>query len=106
MAGTAPDAKANVLDLTYTLTPTADLTLTRWAFSGFCVRTLGKDDDHVITSDKKRGVRQFFWQPDSQHILYRQDQDGDGQALQHARASDSPCSAPSHSRDAHANNRT
>ena len=31
--------QANVLDLTYTLTPTADLKLTRWAFSGFCVRT-------------------------------------------------------------------
>jgi hypothetical protein len=30
---------ANVLDLTYTLTPTADLKLSRWAFSGFCVRT-------------------------------------------------------------------
>ena len=32
-------APAVVLDLTYTLTPAADLTLTRWAFSGFCVRT-------------------------------------------------------------------
>ena len=30
---------ANVLDLTYTLTPTSDLKLSRWAFSGFCVRT-------------------------------------------------------------------
>ncbi|MEO6437420.1 MAG: DUF6807 family protein [Tepidisphaeraceae bacterium] len=28
----------NVLDLEYTLTATADLKLTRWAFSGFCVR--------------------------------------------------------------------
>ena len=34
-------AKATVLDLTYTLTPTSDLTLSRWAFSGFCVRTRG-----------------------------------------------------------------
>jgi hypothetical protein len=34
-----PDRRANVLDLQYTLTPTADTTLTRWAFSGFCVRT-------------------------------------------------------------------
>ena len=34
-------AKATVLDLTYVLTPTADLTLSRWAFSGFCVRTRG-----------------------------------------------------------------
>jgi hypothetical protein len=36
-----PSAKAYVIDLTYTLTPTADLTLSRWAFSGFCVRTRG-----------------------------------------------------------------
>jgi hypothetical protein len=34
-------AGANVIDLTYTLTPTSDLTLSRWAFSGFCVRTRG-----------------------------------------------------------------
>jgi hypothetical protein len=31
-------ASANILDLTYTLTPDADLTLARWAFSGFCIR--------------------------------------------------------------------
>jgi hypothetical protein len=30
---------ANVLDLTYTVTPESDITLSRWAFSGFCVRT-------------------------------------------------------------------
>jgi hypothetical protein len=35
-------AKANVIDLTYTLTPTSDLTLSRWAFSGFCVRARGE----------------------------------------------------------------
>jgi len=46
----AHDAKANVLDLTYTLTPAADLTLTRWAFSGFCVRTLGKDAAPQLTA--------------------------------------------------------
>jgi hypothetical protein len=34
-------AKAYVIDLTYTLTPDADLTLSRWAFSGFCVRARG-----------------------------------------------------------------
>lgn len=33
--------KANVIDLTYTLTPDADLTLPRRAFSGFCVRVPG-----------------------------------------------------------------
>jgi hypothetical protein len=33
-----------VIDLTYRLTPPADLTLSRWAFSGFCVR-VRKDGD-------------------------------------------------------------
>lgn len=37
-----PAAKAHVIDLTYTLTPTSDLTLSRWAFSGFCVRARGE----------------------------------------------------------------
>lgn len=32
------EGAAQILDLTYTLTPAADLTLSRWAFSGFCVR--------------------------------------------------------------------
>jgi dipeptidyl aminopeptidase/acylaminoacyl peptidase len=41
------------------------------------VRTLGQNDDQVVTADKKRGIRIFFWQPDSQHILYLQDTDGD-----------------------------
>ncbi len=41
------------------------------------VRTIGKTDDAVVTSDKKRGVRSYFWQNDSQHILYIQDRDGD-----------------------------
>jgi dipeptidyl aminopeptidase/acylaminoacyl peptidase len=41
------------------------------------VRTLGKTDDHVITNDRKRGIRNFFWQFDSKNILYAQDRDGD-----------------------------
>ena len=41
------------------------------------VRTLGKADDHVITNDRKRGIRNFFWQFDSRNILYAQDQAGD-----------------------------
>ncbi|MDT4897556.1 MAG: hypothetical protein QOH25_2633 [Acidobacteriota bacterium] len=40
------------------------------------VRTIGKTDDRVITSDKKRGVRSYFWQQDSQHILFLQDEGG------------------------------
>jgi dipeptidyl aminopeptidase/acylaminoacyl peptidase len=41
------------------------------------VRTLGKDDDQVVTSDKKRGIRGVFWQGDSRCVLYMQDEDGD-----------------------------
>src|SRR5207244_2835396 len=37
------------------------------------VRTPGQDDDQVVTADKKRGVRIFYWQQDSRHILYLQD---------------------------------
>ena len=40
------------------------------------VRTLGQDDDRVVTADKKRGIHFFLWQGDSEHILYLQDQDG------------------------------
>jgi hypothetical protein len=37
----APDnAPAHVLDLTYTLTPAGEMTLARWAFSGFCARAI------------------------------------------------------------------
>ena len=36
-----PRAKAHVIDLMYQIQPDADLTLSRWAFSGFCVRTRG-----------------------------------------------------------------
>lgn len=41
------------------------------------VRTVGKNDDRVITSDKKRGIRFYGWQYDSQHLVYIQDRDGD-----------------------------
>jgi dipeptidyl aminopeptidase/acylaminoacyl peptidase len=41
------------------------------------VRTLGKEDDRAITSDRKRGIRNLFWQFDSKNILYAQDQNGD-----------------------------
>jgi dipeptidyl aminopeptidase/acylaminoacyl peptidase len=41
------------------------------------VRTLGKSDDRVITEDRKRGIRNFFWQFDSKNVLYAQDQGGD-----------------------------
>ena len=40
-------------------------------------RTLGQEDDKVVTADKKRGIREYQWQQDSEHILYMQDRDGD-----------------------------
>jgi dipeptidyl aminopeptidase/acylaminoacyl peptidase len=41
------------------------------------VRSLDKDDASVVTADKKRGIRNFSWQWDGEHILYIQDRDGD-----------------------------
>jgi dipeptidyl aminopeptidase/acylaminoacyl peptidase len=41
------------------------------------VRALGQQDDRVATADKKRGIRMFLWQGDSEHLLYLQDQEGD-----------------------------
>src|SRR5271167_4411559 len=41
------------------------------------IRTLGKTDDRVVTADKHRGIRNFLWQYDNQHILYTQDLGGD-----------------------------
>lgn len=41
------------------------------------VRTVGKDDDRVVTKDRKRGIRFFGWAEDSQHVFYIQDRDGD-----------------------------
>ena len=41
------------------------------------VRSLGKTDDRAVTSDRKRGIRNYFWQQDSNHVLYVQDSGGD-----------------------------
>jgi hypothetical protein len=41
------------------------------------VRTIGKDDDRVVTEDKKRGIRAYFWADDNVNLLYIQDKDGD-----------------------------
>lgn len=40
-------------------------------------RTLGGNDDRVVTADKYRGIRQFFWAEDSETLLYLQDNGGD-----------------------------
>jgi dipeptidyl aminopeptidase/acylaminoacyl peptidase len=41
------------------------------------VRTVGQKDDRVLTADKKRGIRTFFWAHDGEHLMYHQDTDGD-----------------------------
>src|ERR1700694_3283567 len=41
------------------------------------VKTIGKDDDKMVTADKKRGIRQFFWAQNNKTLLYLQDNDGD-----------------------------
>jgi dipeptidyl aminopeptidase/acylaminoacyl peptidase len=41
------------------------------------VQTVGKDDAQVVTADKKRGIRIFFWADDNKTLLYEQDGDGD-----------------------------
>lgn len=36
-----------------------------------------KTNAKMVTADTKRGIRNFFWQYDEEHILYIQDKDGD-----------------------------
>ncbi len=41
------------------------------------VKTIGADDDKMLTADKKRGIRVFFWAEDNKTLLFQQDNDGD-----------------------------
>jgi hypothetical protein len=41
------------------------------------VKTVGKDDDKIVTADKKRGIRQHLWAKNNRTLLYLQDSDGD-----------------------------
>ena len=41
------------------------------------VKTVGADDDKIVTADKKRGIRQYLWAEDNRTLLYLQDNDGD-----------------------------
>jgi dipeptidyl aminopeptidase/acylaminoacyl peptidase len=40
------------------------------------VRTVGREDDRPVTRDEKRGIRQYYWAYDNQHLLYLQDAGG------------------------------
>src|SRR6267154_2281609 len=41
------------------------------------VKTVGKDNDKIVTADKKRGIRQYLWAKNNRTLLYLQDSDGD-----------------------------
>ncbi|MCK4548058.1 MAG: S9 family peptidase [Candidatus Eisenbacteria sp.] len=41
------------------------------------IRTVGKQDDKVVTRDTDRGIRWYFWAYDNEHIVYGQDKAGD-----------------------------
>ncbi len=41
------------------------------------VRTIGQQDDKVVTGDTLRGIRVHFWAEDNKHIIYMQDEGGD-----------------------------
>jgi dipeptidyl aminopeptidase/acylaminoacyl peptidase len=41
------------------------------------VKTVGGSDDKVVTFDKKRPIRSYFWAEDNKTLIYSQDADGD-----------------------------
>jgi len=41
------------------------------------VRTIGENDDRVVTHDDNRGIFRYFWAHDNKHVMYLQDKDGD-----------------------------
>jgi dipeptidyl aminopeptidase/acylaminoacyl peptidase len=41
------------------------------------VRTVGREDDRVVTKDRVRGIRFFQWAHNGKHLLYIQDKGGD-----------------------------
>src|SRR3989338_3513815 len=40
------------------------------------VKTVDQEDDTVVTADKERGIRTYFWAEDNRHIFYLQDKGG------------------------------
>jgi hypothetical protein len=41
------------------------------------VKTIGQNDDRVVTHDTRDGIANCFWQADGEHLLYFQDRSGD-----------------------------
>jgi dipeptidyl aminopeptidase/acylaminoacyl peptidase len=63
-----PEISPDGLKLAY-LAPVNDV-LNVW------VGILGKESFTPVTNDTERGIRNYFWAEDNQHILYLQDKDG------------------------------
>src|SRR5438552_11415702 len=40
------------------------------------VKTIGAEDDKIVTADRKRGIRNYTWAGDNKTLLYLQDNDG------------------------------
>jgi dipeptidyl aminopeptidase/acylaminoacyl peptidase len=40
------------------------------------IRTIGMEDDRVITKDTDRGIQIYFWAADNRHVMYLQDTGG------------------------------
>jgi len=62
----SPDARY----LTY-IAPDSKNVLQVW------LRVMGKDEDHVLTADPKRGIRSYFWTYEPDLLIYAQDAEGD-----------------------------
>ncbi len=67
---TSPSLSADGTRLAW-LAPDTNNVLQVW------VKTIGKDDDKIVTADKKRGIREYEWAKDNRTLLYLQDSDGD-----------------------------
>lgn len=40
------------------------------------IRTVGQNDDRMLTSEQKRGIQTYFWAYDSKHLIFQQDLNG------------------------------
>jgi dipeptidyl aminopeptidase/acylaminoacyl peptidase len=67
---TSPQLSPDGQYLAY-IAPDANNVLQVW------LQRVGQADSHPITSDKKRGIRAYFWTYDGNHLIYMQDADGD-----------------------------
>lgn len=40
------------------------------------IRTVGQNDDRMLTSEQKRGIQDYFWAYDGKHLIFQQDLNG------------------------------